>query len=86
MKAHGSEVFNLQLRSCGADSAQFVQFAHGVVEDGGDDAAVAVSGRASVAFAEAKPGHETLLFLGEFQVHALGIVVSAGEAEVFLYS
>jgi len=49
----GLDIFDGHLGSDGYDVAEFAKFAHGVIEDGGDDAAVAVSGRAGVAFAEA---------------------------------
>ena len=77
-------IFNGHSGCDGDDLAEFVELAHGVVEDGGDDAAVAVSGRAGVAAAEAEMADEALPFLLELQVHAVGIVGAAGEAEVFL--
>ena len=66
---------------------ELVHFAHGVVQDGGDDAAVAVAGRASVAFAETEFADEGLAGLveREFQAHAVGIVLAAGEAVVLLH-
>ena len=68
--------------SCGVEET--VQLGHGLVEDGGDHAAVTVSGRASVAFAQPKAADE--LFAGfiepKFQAHARSIVASAAEAEV----
>ena len=66
---------------------KFVYFAHGVVEDAGDDAAVGVAGRSGVAFAEAKAADESLALLveDEFEAHAVGIVLSADEAVVFLH-
>ncbi len=70
----GLDVFDGHFRGDGDDVAEFVELAHGVVEDGGDDAAVAVSGRAGVAFAQAEIADEAVPFLSEFQVHALGIV------------
>ena len=65
--------------------AELVHFAHGIVEDGGDDAAVTVAGRSGVPLAETKAAHECLaLFVErEFQVHTVGIVRSAGGAVVF---
>ena len=66
---------------------EFVYFAHGVVEDAGDDAAVSVAGRAGVALAEAEFTDEGLAFFveEEFEAHAVGIVLSADEAVVFLH-
>jgi hypothetical protein len=70
----------------GDDVAQFIYFAHGFVEDGGDDATVAVSGRSGVALGEAKFADKTapLSVVGETQAHAVGIAGAASEAAVFL--
>lgn len=84
IKWHRLEVFDGHFRGHGDNVAKFVELAHGVVEDGCDDSAVAVSGRAGVTFAEAKIADEAVPFMDELQVHALGIVVAAGETEVFL--
>ena len=80
----GLDVLDGYLFGEGDDVTQLVDLAHGVVEDGGDDAAMAVSGRAGVTSAESEFADEAVSFLGEFQAHALGIVGTAGEAEVFL--
>lgn len=66
---------------------EFVYFAHGVVEDAGDDAAVGVAGRSGVALAEAEVADESLALLveDELQAHAVGIVLSTDEAVVFLH-
>src|SRR5271163_1034638 len=40
--------------------AQFIHFAHGFIEDGRDDAAVAVSGRSGETFAQAEAAHEAV--------------------------
>jgi hypothetical protein len=65
---------------------KFIDLTHGVVEDGGDDAAVAVTGGSGVALAEAELADEDLAGFveGEFQAHAVGIVLAAGEAVVLL--
>ena len=65
--------------------AEFVYLAHGIVEDGGDYAAVAVGGGSGVALAEAEAADESLagFVQGEFQAHALGIIGAADEAVVF---
>jgi len=44
---------------------ELVDLAHGVVEDGGDDAAVAVAGRSGVALAEAEVADESSAFFVE---------------------
>ena len=71
----GLEIFDGHLFGEGDDVVKLVHLAHGVVEDGGDDAAVAVSGRSGVALAEAEFADEDLAFFveGEFQGHAAGL-------------
>ena len=63
---------------------KLVHFAHGLVENSGDDAAVTVSGRPGVAVVQAEAANEHFAFLikSKFQVHAGQIVRSAGKAEV----
>jgi len=66
---------------------EFVDLAHGVVEDRGDDAAVAVARGSGVALAEAEAADEGLAGFveDEFEAHALGIVLAADEAVVLLH-
>ena len=66
---------------------QLVHFAHGIVEDASDNSAVGVAGRSSVTLAEAEVADESLLLFvqDELQAHAVGIVLSADEAVVFLH-
>ncbi len=66
---------------------QLVYLAHGVVEDAGDNSAVAVAGGAGVAFAQAEAADESLAFFveDELEAHAFGIVLAADEAIVFLH-
>ena len=68
------------------DVAQFVHLAHGFIEDGRNDAAVAVAGRSGEALAQTKTADEAVaaFVVGEAEPHALGIVFSAGEAVVLL--
>lgn len=86
MKRHRFEIVHRDLRSQRDDVAQAVHFAHGVVEDGGDDAAVTVAGRADVAVVQAKLANVSgFVFVdGELQLHAIGIVFSAGKTEILL--
>ena len=65
---------------------KFVYFAHGVVEDASDDAAMTMAGRSGVAGAEAKTANEGLAFFveNEFQAHAFLVVLAADEAVVLL--
>jgi hypothetical protein len=66
---------------------QLVYFTHGVVEDAGDDAAVAVAGRSGVPLAQAEAADEGLAFFveDEFQLHAIGIILAADEAVILLH-
>jgi len=59
VKRNGFQVFDGHLAGEGDDVMEFVDLAHGVVEDGGDDASVAVAGRSGVAFAEAEMADES---------------------------
>jgi hypothetical protein len=83
----GLEIFDSHFTGEGDDVMQLVDLAHGVVEDAGDDAAVAVAGRSGVATAEAEAAHEGLaLFVkDELEAHAIGIVHAADEAVVLLH-
>jgi len=86
IQGDGLEIFDGHLSGQGDDLVEFIYFAHGVVEDAGDDAAVAVAGRSGVTFAEAEVADEGLALLveDEFEAHAVRIVLSADEAVVFL--
>lgn len=66
---------------------QLIYLAHGVIEDGSDDAAVAVAGRAGVALRETEFADKGLAFFieNEFQLHTVGIVLSADEAVILLH-
>ncbi len=83
----GLEIFDGHLARERDDVMQLVYFAHGVIEDGGDDAAVAVAGWSGVALGEAEMADESLAFFveDEFQMHAVGVVFAADEAVVFLH-
>ena len=65
---------------------ELVDLAHSFIEQRRDDAAVAVTGRAGEALAQAKAADKAvaLFVVAELQAHAFGIVPSAGEAIVFL--
>src|SRR4029077_21211621 len=60
---------------------QLVHLAHGLVEDGRDDAAVAVSRRPGIAFAQAEAAHEASarLVIVKLEAHTVGVVLAAGE-------
>jgi hypothetical protein len=86
VERYGLEILDCHLFGEGDHVVKLVHLAHGVVEDGGDNAAVAVAGRSGIALAEAELADEGLaLFVErELQAHARGIVLAAGEAVVFL--
>lgn len=86
MQGDWLEIFDCHFAGESDDVVEFVDLAHGVVEDGGDDAAVAVAGRSGVAFAEAEVADEGLAGFveDEFQAHASGVIHAADEAVVFL--
>ena len=65
---------------------QLVYFTHGIVEDAGDDAAVAVARGSGVALAEAEAADEGLagFVQDEFQAHAFFVVLATDEAVVLL--
>jgi hypothetical protein len=85
VQRHGLEIFDRHFFGKCDDFAELVHFAHGVIKDGRDNAAVAMAGRSGVALAEAKVADEGLAWFVEREpeVHAFGIVRSAREAEVF---
>ena len=65
---------------------ELIYFAHGVVENAGDDSAVGVAGRSGVAVAQAEVADEGLAGLveDELEAHAIGIILAADEAVVLL--
>lgn len=65
-------------------AAQLVYFAHGFVEDGGNDAAVRVSWRPRVALGQLEIADRlaVLLVKEELQAHAGRVVLAAGEAVI----
>jgi hypothetical protein len=66
---------------------KLVYFAHCVVEDAGDDAAVGVAGWSGIALAQAKFADKGLAFFveDEFQAHAVAVIHAADEAVVLLH-
>jgi hypothetical protein len=65
---------------------ELIYLAHGVIEDAGDDASVAVAGRSGVALAQAEFADEGLAVFveDEFESHAIGVILAADEAVVLL--
>src|SRR5271165_5752048 len=86
VKRHGLEILNRHFLGKGDNVAQLVHLPHGIVENRGDDAAVAVTGRTGVTLAQPEVADEHLpLFVeGELEPHAVAIILAAGEAIVFL--
>ena len=78
------EIFNLHRLGKRHHRAQLVDFAHGFIENGGDDAAVSVSRRPLIAARQAKaaPGAALGFVEIKFEVHALRIGRAAGKAAV----
>src|SRR5208337_4726313 len=86
VQGHGLQVVHGHLGGHRHHVTQFIHLAHGLVEDGCDNAAVAVSGRPGVALAQAESTDKAvaLLIVGKAQVHAVRIVLAAGETVVLL--
>lgn len=87
MQRDGLEIFNRHLPGERYYVMELVYFAHGVVEDAGDNSAVAMAGRAGVAVGEAEVADEGLALLveDEFQAHAFFVILAADEAIVLLH-
>ncbi len=81
------QILNRHLASECDDMMELVYFAHGIVEDACDDAAVAVARRSGVTLTEAEAADEGLaLFVEEeLEAHAVGIVLAADETVVLLH-
>ena len=78
------QIIDRHLRGHGGDLAELVQLPHSVIENCGDDSAVAVSGRPGVALAKTKLAGKAppLRIMHELQTHALRIIFSAGKTKV----
>ena len=84
LQRNGLQIFDRHFFCDRNHVAKLVGFAHSVVEDGGNDAAMAVAGRSGVALRQAEMADEgaPLFVERELQMHAIGIIGSAGEAVV----
>ena len=85
VQGYWTKIFNRHARGGCGQITQLIQLAHRVIENGCDDSAVAVTGRAGVAIAQSEI---TNVFppacVGEkFQVHPAGIICAAGKTVVF---
>jgi len=86
MERNWSNILNGHARGGGGLVAQLVQLTHGVVENGGNNSTMAVSGWAGIALAQSKA---TAVMLSgrmgvKLQVHAVGIVLPTGKAIILL--
>ena len=86
----GAEVVNLQVSGHGQDVQGAVELGHGLIHQGGDDAAVDVAGRAFVQAGEIDCGrHGDVRGIfgveGEVQMKALRVVGAAAEAVIGLF-
>jgi hypothetical protein len=84
MERDGLEVLDGHLFGKRDDVTEFIYFAHGVVEDAGDDAAMAVAGRAGVAVTQIEVADEGIaLFVErEDEAHPVGIVGTTNKTSV----
>jgi hypothetical protein len=87
VQGDGLEVFDGHFAREGNDVVKLVYFAHGIVEDACEDAAMAVARRSGVTLTQAEAADEGLaLFVKEeLEAHAIGIVHTADEAVVLLH-
>lgn len=82
MQRHRPEIFDGHARRRRGRNAQFVELAHGVVEDGGNDSTMTMTRWAGVTLAKPKMADIFLpaLVSGKLQVHSAGIIFAAGKA------
>ena len=86
IQGHWPKVVHGDLRGERDDFAQLVHLTHRIVEDSGNDSAVAMARRAGIALAETKAAHEAvaLLVMDKVQVHAFRVVFPAGKTIILL--
>lgn len=84
MQRHGFQIINFHARGGGDQIMHLVQFAHGIVENGGDNAPVAMSRGTGVLFTQAEATDEAgaRVIEGESKVHAVRVIFTAGKAPV----
>lgn len=79
----GLEVFDLHLASHGGDAMGAVGFAHGFIEEGGDDAAVEIAGRALIVVRDSGEADNSVIgSYGEIKAQANGVGETAAEAVI----
>jgi hypothetical protein len=87
IQRHRPAIFDGHARCGGDDVTKLAEFAHGIVKDGCDDPAMAVTGRSGVAFAQAKMRDEmvALTIQKELQMHSVRVVLAASKTQVLLH-
>jgi hypothetical protein len=88
IQRHRPEIVHRNPRGQSYDLAQLVYFAHGFIQDGGDNASMRVSGRTGESFSQPETANETGSLLGvlEIQTHAFGVALAASKTVVSLQS
>ena len=82
-QGHGAQILHLHLPGHGKNVAGAVRFAHGFVEEGGDDASMGVAGRAGETAGEAKVRDDVTVGIDEeFEAEAGRILEATAEALV----
>lgn len=82
-EGNGAKVLDFEMAGHSEDAAGAVGFAHGFVEEGGDDAAVGVAGRSGKAAGEAEVADDVFVGIDEeFEAKAGGVIEPAAEAVI----
>jgi hypothetical protein len=86
LKRYRLQVIDADFRGHGSDPAELIQFAHGVVEDGGDDSTVTISRWTGVAPSqpEAADKSPAALIEPEPEPHPLPVILSTGKTVISL--
>src|SRR5581483_5241 len=84
VERNGFQIIHRDLGGQCDHMTDLVDLSHCLIEDGGDNPAMAIPRRASVALPQPESTHEavTLLVVGKLQPHALGVVLAATKAVV----
>jgi hypothetical protein len=79
----GAEIVDVEAAGHGEDAAGAIDFAHRLVEKGGDDASVSMTGRTGETRGEAEVGNDVVVGIDEeFEAQAGAVFESAAEAVV----
>src|SRR5258705_10304708 len=84
MHAYGFQILHVKLSRHGADFSKTADFAHGFIQQRGDDSAMRHAATALVAFAQNKSANDPTLFivLRESQLHPAVIRTAASKASI----